>query len=510
MSKFYPFGGKTYSLQSSINSTQTSITLSSFTVPVSGDNITMALMNTDVAYGTIAPRTSQAEFISFTGITQNADGTATLTGVTRGLNKAYPYTEDSDFKLPHSGGSQFILSDAPQLFNKYSVIENDEQITGRKIFPSGGSASAPLVGSIYSAPTQNTEIATKKYVDDTALFGAPFATTTTAGIIQMPTQSEVETGQQIGSTGAQLDLPNVAYGARKVIGYAVTGGAANSYTLTVTPTPTAYATGQIVGFQSSFTNTGNATINVNGLGAKNLFLGSTGLFVGAITTNSYVGAIYDGTQFEIVEGSDLISASAGANTLVLRRSTGDVVVPTTPTNSTDAASKAYVDASGTRLNTVTTDVTYSSSTAENTLLSYSLAGNVLSTVNAVRVTIHISALGTFNTATATLRFKYGGTTLVTKVLGGTASSSFSGKVEFILAGSGTTSSQNGSIVVNLGSDGYVGNGNLVPQYFSSSSQGTSTIDSTTTQTLAVTYQASASTASDNITASLIVVEKITG
>lgn len=134
MSKFYPFGGKTYSLQSSINSTQTSITLSSFTVPVSGDNITMALMNTDVAYGTIAPRTSQAEFISFTGITQNADGTATLTGVTRGLNKAYPYTEDSDFKLPHSGGSQFILSDAPQLFNKYSVIENDEQITGEKTF----------------------------------------------------------------------------------------------------------------------------------------------------------------------------------------------------------------------------------------------------------------------------------------------------------------------------------------------------------------------------------------
>ncbi len=122
---YFPAGGQTYTLQSSISSTQTSITLTSFNVPVSGDALTMALMNTSIAYGTIAPKTAQSEFISFTGITANADGTKTLTGVTRGLNKTYPYTEDSDFKLPHAGASQFILSDAPQVFNKYSVIEQD-------------------------------------------------------------------------------------------------------------------------------------------------------------------------------------------------------------------------------------------------------------------------------------------------------------------------------------------------------------------------------------------------
>lgn len=126
---YYPAGGKTYFLGSSISSTATSILLSSFTVPVSGDDLTMALMNTAIAYGTIAPGTSSSEFISFTGITQNADGTATLTGVTRGLNKTYPFTESSDFKLPHAGQSVFILSDAPQVFNKYAALDNANTFT---------------------------------------------------------------------------------------------------------------------------------------------------------------------------------------------------------------------------------------------------------------------------------------------------------------------------------------------------------------------------------------------
>ena len=119
---FFVAGLKTYTLQSSISSTQTTITLSSFKVPVTGDDVTMALMNTTIAYGTISPRTSQSEFISFTGITQNVDGTATLTGVTRGLDKTHPYTANVSFRLPHAGASKFILSDAPQVFNKYSVI----------------------------------------------------------------------------------------------------------------------------------------------------------------------------------------------------------------------------------------------------------------------------------------------------------------------------------------------------------------------------------------------------
>jgi hypothetical protein len=147
---YNPAGGQTYTLQSSISSTQTTITLSSFTVPVSGDLITMSLMNTDIAYATIAPKTSSSEFISFTGITQNADGTATLTGVTRGLSKVYPLTEDTDYKLPHSGQSTFILSDAPQVFNKMAILSNDNVFTGQNEVP---------------VPLDDADIANKGYVD---------------------------------------------------------------------------------------------------------------------------------------------------------------------------------------------------------------------------------------------------------------------------------------------------------------------------------------------------------
>ncbi len=143
--------GQTYTLQSSISSTQTTITLTSFTVPVTGDPITMVLMNTDIAYGTIAPKTSQSELISFTGVTQNSDGTATLTGVTRGLNKTYPLTESTDFKLPHSGQSTFILSDAPQVLGSYGAKDNDEVITGYWEVPD---------------PLTAQGIASKNYVDN--------------------------------------------------------------------------------------------------------------------------------------------------------------------------------------------------------------------------------------------------------------------------------------------------------------------------------------------------------
>jgi hypothetical protein len=111
----------------------------------------MALLNTDIVYATIGPKTSSSEFISFTGITQNSDGTATLTGVTRGLAKKYPLTENSTFKLPHSGQTTFILSDAPQVFGlQYAALKNDNIFTGQNEVP---------------APLDDADIANKGYVD---------------------------------------------------------------------------------------------------------------------------------------------------------------------------------------------------------------------------------------------------------------------------------------------------------------------------------------------------------
>ncbi len=145
---YFTAGGQTYNLGSSVGSTDTSILLSSFTEPVSETPYTMALLNSEIVYGTIAPGTSSSEFISFTGITQNANGTALLTGVTRGLQKKYPYTTSVTFKLPHSGQSIFILSDAPQVFNEYAALKNEnvfDEVNTFTLLPesNGGNATNP-------------------------------------------------------------------------------------------------------------------------------------------------------------------------------------------------------------------------------------------------------------------------------------------------------------------------------------------------------------------------------
>lgn len=148
---YNPTGGGTYRLQTSAGSADTTIRLSSFKEPVSNNAYTMAYMNTSVVCGTLDPQTTRSEFISFTGITQNSDGSAILTGVTRGLERSYPYAASTTFRQAHPAQSVFIISDAPCLFNQYGIKQNDETLTG-----------------YWNAPTplSTDNIATKGYVDN--------------------------------------------------------------------------------------------------------------------------------------------------------------------------------------------------------------------------------------------------------------------------------------------------------------------------------------------------------
>lgn len=501
---FRTMSGQSFTLASSISSTQTTIPLTSFKVPVSGTDITMATMGTSIAYGTLAPGTSTAEIISFTGITQNSDGTATLTGVTRGLDKEYPYAEDSAFKEPHAGQTIFILSDAPSVFNQYTAKINDETITGQFTFPQSGNASAARAGAVYAIPTSDVEFATKKYVDDTASFGAPLATQTTAGLVELPTATQLEAGVTLGETGAGLVVMNSQYGARKIVGYAISAGSANAYTVDVgSSAPSAYATGQIVGFQASFANTGNATINISGLGAKNLFLGSTGLLSGAIATNAYVGAVYDGTRFEITQTSDLISAAASANTVGLRDANGDMIVPVTPTSSTGAASKSYVDSMGTGFIASGAPGTTTTNTTAN-VATISIVGGTLSTNKGVKISVAIQTAITASNGGATYTITYGGTTVANvgySGVSGTPTVTAVSVIDILLMGAGTTGTQKGSALTN--SSIVSGSGGAVTAQSAQSSS--LSIDSTVDKNILISC-----TAGSSVTGTLInyFVEKI--
>ena len=192
-------GGGTYRLQSSVGLSDSSITLSSFKEPISNIPYTMSYINTSVGYGTLDPANStNKEFISFTGITQNADGTAQLTGVSRGMGFSYPFTASSTLQKTHSGQSVFILSNSPQVYNQFAIKGNNETIPGTWTY-----SASPIVPT----PTTATQAANKSYVDGISISGAANADETTKGIVQISSQAQLYASTSVGSTGARLVLP---------------------------------------------------------------------------------------------------------------------------------------------------------------------------------------------------------------------------------------------------------------------------------------------------------------
>lgn len=79
------------------------------------------------------------------------------------------------------------------------------------------------------------------------------------------------------------------------------GGAVNTYTITPSPTAlVAYGTRMIAVFSPTITNTGTATLNISGLGAKSIFsVSGAPLAAGELAAGCVYLAVYDGTQFRM-------------------------------------------------------------------------------------------------------------------------------------------------------------------------------------------------------------------
>ena len=123
--------------------------------------------------------------------------------------------------------------------------------------------------------------------------------TVTSGIIGTPTYNVIK------ESYADPYVPDLALVATEVQKqtwvYAAATGAVNTFAITLTPAPTAYAAGQRFVFKANLANTGTATLNVNGLGAKTIKkLGGTAILAsGDIAINQMVEVEYDGTDFEM-------------------------------------------------------------------------------------------------------------------------------------------------------------------------------------------------------------------
>lgn len=323
----YLTGGGTYRLQSSIGTTDTTIRLSSFKEPVSQTSYTMAYMNTSLVYGTLDPQNStRSEFISFTGITQNADGTATLTGVTRGLSRSYPYTTSSTFKQTHSGQSIFILSNTPQVYN-----------------------------DIYT------------YINNASYNGAVAASPSILGLVQTATGAQAAANQQPTTVGATTtyyaltsDIASSTRSAntRQVVVASSTGYIDDSFISTSTLSSQFTPTGSITAYASTTAPSGWLLAN----GSSVLRETYPALF--AVIGVSY-GSV-DGTHFTLpdLRGRNILMASTSANMAQIGGESSHILTVNELASHAHSLSSYYSPPGGTNVN-YTTGGSMSSITSTN-------------------------------------------------------------------------------------------------------------------------------------------------
>jgi hypothetical protein len=87
--------------------------------------------------------------------------------------------------------------------------------------------------------------------------------------------------------------------------YAASTTAANTYTATLAPAPSAYTIGMVVFIKFTNHNTGSATINLNGLGAKTIkTIDGVNLNSNYIKDGMIAALAYDGTNFQLLNQSN--------------------------------------------------------------------------------------------------------------------------------------------------------------------------------------------------------------
>lgn len=121
-----------------------------------------------------------------------------------------------------------------------------------------------------------------------------------------------------GSRAGGYVIPNAFDLQQKAFDYSAAAGTADVITLALSPAPASYSQPLSIRFKASGTNTTAVSINVNGLGARDLVKVSAGtlapLTAGDLVSGGFYDISYDGTQFVLVSSAaeDTNTISAGS------------------------------------------------------------------------------------------------------------------------------------------------------------------------------------------------------
>jgi len=114
----------------------------------------------------------------------------------------------------------------------------------------------------------------------------------------------------VDDAGARTDYARADQVQDGTLVYLKSVAGTNTITATAPLSLAAYAAGQTFRFIPAGSNTGATTLNVNSIGAKNVYLGGAACAGGEIVINVPVEVIYDGTRFHIISGHGAASATA--------------------------------------------------------------------------------------------------------------------------------------------------------------------------------------------------------
>jgi hypothetical protein len=381
MASLLPAQTQNFSLYGSgVSIGDTTMVLSSFQ-SIDGVNLAIGDFGT-IGYMTIEPGSrDREEQISFSGVTQNANGTATLTGIKTVLFLS-PYTETSGFAKSHPGGVVAVVTNTSGFYNQFPTKGDNEAITGYWTVPdpvsatdiankqyvlsvvTGGTVSFTQVivtatagetvaagQLLYFDTTENewmkTDADTEATVVDSmlgiaqgsgtngntitggvlihgldanqtgmtqgdpmyasntagAISSSPGTVSRTIGIARTATSLYFDPFYNPGtSTALKAGIQNSTYV------YAADSVGTDAYAITVSPTPSAYAAGQLYQFKAGTANTAGATLAVNGGAPKTIVKNvSEALNTGDILASQIVTVIYDGTNFQLLSKTPTIT-----------------------------------------------------------------------------------------------------------------------------------------------------------------------------------------------------------
>lgn len=154
-----------------------------------------------------------------------------------------------------------------------------------------GTWNGTVIGSTYGGTGVNNGASTIT-VGGNVTFSGGFTTTLTVG---------ANTSVTLPSAGTITNTINVLNNS---MSYAVDAGAADAYSVTLSPAAASYVAGMQVIMKAANANTGPSTINVNGLGVQNIKLASAAdPAANDILANGVYILIYDGTNFQLINPS---------------------------------------------------------------------------------------------------------------------------------------------------------------------------------------------------------------